>query len=511
MRWLIALVTFFITAQDINAREIERPVLLVPGMGGSILRSADGDYDGISLKTAISSLPNELTNGHLFADPADNMYRKYMLLKYRSDGRCLPVFTRQPLLPPYALDPAGAAPETLCLYNFEPGGLCGIEYPVDLHYSGTESVADLITEHYFNHSALNNYAQLVKFLKGFGYVPEQSLFGFSYDWRQSNRNAETMQRLDATLEKIYRRNNQKKVSVFSHSLGCMVVKLYIALYPENAKKYIGQWIAAGAPFQGTAGYLLSSLISGYALGDNEICGCTARALMVQIPSVLEMMPSSWYEKNIGPAIVTASWRGGHKQFTGHQQIATLLDEAYKTHTFRYDDQTVHWPFSTSAFAWSLGTREILDKADPVDDIEHYVVYGVKSKTAFSPVYKVSGQNFEASELLCLKNGCQQNRCISCTAECQPAWDFIDGDGIAPAQSASTPYARREPARLVKYEVPGVSHRELIDNNGEIYAHFQEWLGLTADDLIPAQRANHNPSKSAWNWLVDKLPGFFYAH
>lgn len=492
-RYWFSVIALIISLQA-AAREMARPVLLIPGMGGSILRSLDGKYDGLDLSAALGSTLNLMTHGLAFEDPADNSYRQYMLQKYDRNGRGLPIFTTQELLPPYALDPKTAAPGTTCLHNFEPGGLCGIEYPTDFHYSGGEGPRDLLLEHFFNHSALNNYAQLVKFLKSFGYVAGESLFGFSYDWRQSNRNSDTLRRLDDTLAKIYFQNGQKKVTVFSHSLGCMVVKLYTALYPDNARKYIGQWIAAGGPFQGTAGYLLSSFFSGYCLGDLEICGCTARALMVQIPSIFEIMPSKWYEAAHEPAAITATWKDGNRKFTGHDEIGSLVRNAYMGHTFSYQSKKVEWPMSDEAFAWSLGTRDILATATPIQEIEMYVVYGSGSSTPYSAQYPVSNAQFAPSELLCARHGCPQNRCVYSTASCQPQWQFVNGDGVAPIWSASMPYIGLQPQTVIKHEVAGVSHRELIDDQADIYQHFQQWLGLTADDKIVA------PPRTTWRFL-----------
>lgn len=450
-----------------------RPVLLVPGMGGSILRSMDGKFDGISIKTVVESLPNLYAHGLWFKDSADDDYRRYMLVKYDKDGAASPVFSREPLLPPYALDPKSAAPGTTCLHNFEPGGLCGVEYPSDLPYLGAE------VEHFFNHSTLNNYAQLVAFLKSYGYVAEQTLFGFSYDWRHSNRQLENLQRLDDTLAKIYYKNGEQKISIFSHSLGCMVVKLYTALYPDNARKYIGQWIAAGAPFQGVGGYLLSSLFSGYCLGDLVICGCTARALMVQIPTVFEIMPSAWFEFEHQALSVSADWKGGVQQFRGHEEIGNLLRKSYEGHTFSYQGKTVDWPMSDDAWRWSEETRKILAQAEAIDEIELYAIYGVGTKTPYGATYPVSGPHFSPQELLCAQHGCPENRCVYSTATCQPQWDFIDGDGVAPTISASTPYVNKQPRTLVLHPVFGVSHRELIDDQADIYAHFKLWLGLSA--------------------------------
>ncbi|KAK2986857.1 hypothetical protein RJ640_005789, partial [Escallonia rubra] len=82
-----------------------------------------------------------------------------------------------------------------------------------------------------------------------GYKEGKTLFGFGYDFRQSNRFEETLDCLAAKLESAYTASGGKKIIVISHSMGGLLVKCFMSLRSNIFEKYVKNWIAIAAPFQ----------------------------------------------------------------------------------------------------------------------------------------------------------------------------------------------------------------------------------------------------------------------
>ncbi|MBA0839911.1 hypothetical protein Goarm_005601, partial [Gossypium armourianum] len=72
---------------------------------------------------------------------------------------------------------------------------------------------------------------IVEMLK-WGFQEGKTLFGFGYDFRQSNRLQETMDRLAAKLESVYEASGGKKINVISHSMGGLLVKCFMGLHSD---------------------------------------------------------------------------------------------------------------------------------------------------------------------------------------------------------------------------------------------------------------------------------------
>jgi len=94
------------------------------------------------------------------------------------------------------------------------------------------------------------FHDLIKEMKSWGYKEGATLFGFGYDFRQSNRLGEHMDRFKLKLEIVFEASGGKKVDVVTHSMGGLLMKCFLALHPEIVEKYVNSWIAVTAPFQG---------------------------------------------------------------------------------------------------------------------------------------------------------------------------------------------------------------------------------------------------------------------
>lgn len=76
------------------------------------------------------------------------------------------------------------------------------------------------------------FHDLIKQLTDWGYQEGTTLFGFGYDFRQSNRLAEHMDKFKAKLESMHKASGGKKADIISHSMGGVFVKCFLALHHD---------------------------------------------------------------------------------------------------------------------------------------------------------------------------------------------------------------------------------------------------------------------------------------
>ncbi|GAB2258559.1 hypothetical protein Droror1_Dr00014719 [Drosera rotundifolia] len=54
----------------------------------------------------------------------------------------------------------------------------------------------------------------------------------------------------------------EKKNIITHSMGGILVKCFLSLHPDIFEKYVKNWIAIAAPFQGAPGYITSTFFNG---------------------------------------------------------------------------------------------------------------------------------------------------------------------------------------------------------------------------------------------------------
>ncbi|MCI13492.1 phospholipase A(1) LCAT3-like, partial [Trifolium medium] len=86
-------------------------------------------------------------------------------------------------------------------------------------------------------------------LVGCGYVKGTTLFGYGYDFRQSNRMDKLMDGLKLKLETAYKASGGRKVNIISHSMGGVLILCFMSLHRDVFSKYVNKWIALACPFQ----------------------------------------------------------------------------------------------------------------------------------------------------------------------------------------------------------------------------------------------------------------------
>ncbi|CAN6455794.1 unnamed protein product [Victoria cruziana] len=226
------------------------PVLLVPGIGGSVLTAVNenGGKERVWVR--------------LFA--ADHEFRtKLWSLFDPSTGKTVSLDTETKIIVPednfglYACD------------SLDPDLIIGQEAVCYFH----EMIVEMIR---------------------WGFQEGKTLFGFGYDFRQSNRFHETLNQFLDKLKSIYECSGGKKVNIVSHSMGGLLVKCFMSLHSDVFEKYVKSWIAIAAPFQGAPGYTASSLLSGMSFVNGWeqnlfISKWSMHQLLIECPSMYELM------------------------------------------------------------------------------------------------------------------------------------------------------------------------------------------------------------------------------
>ncbi len=93
---------------------------------------------------------------------------------------------------------------------------------------------------------LHTYDYLYETFELNGYNPEQKLFAFPYEWRDSN--IDNAQKLKIKIDEIKQANNWPKVDIVAHSMGGLLAREYIE--SEYYGNDVDQLITLGTPQKG---------------------------------------------------------------------------------------------------------------------------------------------------------------------------------------------------------------------------------------------------------------------
>lgn len=95
-----------------------------------------------------------------------------------------------------------------------------------------------------------------------GYMLDETLFAFTYDWRHSLAFEGLLRDFASFLRKVAHKCGRLPV-VVSHSLGSLLVMTYMRLMPDWGST-IGKLVSLSGPFNGS-GYSINSVVQGYDL------------------------------------------------------------------------------------------------------------------------------------------------------------------------------------------------------------------------------------------------------
>ncbi|XP_057797019.1 lecithin-cholesterol acyltransferase-like 4 [Salvia miltiorrhiza] len=405
------------------------PVLLVPGIAGSILNAVDSET-GRTERVWVRILG------------ADHEFRDKLWSRFNP-----------------------ATGKTECL---DPG--THIEIPQDRYglYAIDMLDPDMIIGSecvYYFHD------MIVEFIK-WGYKEGTTLFGFGYDFRQSNRLQETLDRFAAKLESVYTASGGRKINIISHSMGGLLTKCFMSLHADIFEKYVKSWIAIAAPFQGAPGYITSTFLNGASFVEGWeqnffISKWSMQQLLLECPSIYELMACLDYKWEHVPLLEI--WK---KRCDSDGNSTTVLEtyppveaipifmEALSTNTICYSGVDMFMPFNLEILKWANETRKLLSSAVLPEQIKFYNIYGTNNETPHCVCY---GSN-EAPVTDLRELPTLQARYIN-----------VDGDGTVPLESAKADGLRA----VARVGVPG-DHRGILCER-HVFRILKHWL-----------RADHDP-------------------
>lgn len=215
------------------------------------------------------------------------------------------------------------------------------------------------------------FHDMIDMLVGCGYKKGTTLFGYGYDFRQSNRIDKLMEGLKVKLETAYKASGGRKVNIISHSMGGLLVTCFMSLHNDVFLKYVSKWICIACPFQGAPGCINDSLLTGLQF--------------------VEGLESYFF---------VSRW-------TMHQLLS-------------YDGKTVALPFNFSILRWAAETRQVLNNAKLPDGVCFYNIYGASFDTPFDVCYGSKTSPIEDLSEIC---------------HSMPQYSYVDGDETVPAESA----------------------------------------------------------------------------
>ncbi|KAK9159464.1 hypothetical protein Syun_005805 [Stephania yunnanensis] len=321
----------------------------------------------------------------------------------------------------------------------------------------------------FHLSEVYHFHDMIDMLVGCGYKKGTTLFGYGYDFRQSNRIDKALDGLKVKLSTAYKASGGRKVNIISHSMGGLLVLCFLSLHHDVFSKYVNKWITIACPFQGAPGCINDALLTGlqFVHGFEShffVSRWTMHQLLIECPSIYEMLPNPTFTWKKQPQIHV--WRkqpeGEEKTLPvkvesyGPNDSFALFAEALKNNKLNYNGNTVPLPFNFSILKWAIGTRQVFENARLPDGVKFYNIYGTSHNTPFDVCY-----GSEASPIKDLPQICHT----------MPVYTYVDGDGTVPAESVKAD-GFAATARV------GVcaSHRGLLCDK-TVFKHIQQWLEI----------------------------------
>eukprot|EP00948_MAST-09A_sp_MAST-9A-sp1_P003622 g3622.t1 len=232
---------------------------------------------------------------------------------------------------------------------------------------------------------------LVESLVSAGGVRNVTVRGMPYDFRHapsSAYNGTFLNKMTTLIEDTYELNNQQRVTILSHSMGCLYGLWFLNQKDTEWKqKYIRQWIPTAGVFGG-AGSGIKQLLSGANEGIPGVAGMVVRDEQRSYESSLLLAPTPQVFGKF-PIVRTPS-----KNWTAYD-YEELFPLANFTHGYE---------------RWLLVANLTANLVHPGVDVHHLYGLGVPTPHAFQ--YSDSNKNFQ--EVPTAING--------------------DGDGTVPSES-----------------------------------------------------------------------------
>jgi pimeloyl-ACP methyl ester carboxylesterase len=139
------------------------------------------------------------------------------------------------------------------------------------------------------------YGNLVNAFTSAGYVEGQNLFTAPYDWRMDINNS--IASLTAVIAQARAASPTGKIDIIAHSMGGLLVKKYLAGIAPSAS-FLDKVVLAGVPELG-APYALKMLNYGDDLGIPIANQDEMKKIAQNMPAIYELLPSEKYTSAVG--------------------------------------------------------------------------------------------------------------------------------------------------------------------------------------------------------------------
>ncbi|KAF8408625.1 hypothetical protein HHK36_004688 [Tetracentron sinense] len=214
----------------------------------------------------------------------------------------------------------------------------------------------------------------------------------------SIRFRETMERFAAKLKSVYTASGGKKLNIISHSMGGLLVKCFMCLHSDIFEKYVKNWIAIAAPFRGAPGYITSALLNGASFVEGWeqnffISKWSMHQLLIECPSIYELMACPNFDWQTIPLLEI--WREKHVsddnsnimlESYAPQESILILKEALSSNTVNYDGVDIPLPLNLEILKWANETQKVFSCAKVPPQVKFFNIYGTHFETPHSICY-----------------------------------------------------------------------------------------------------------------------------
>jgi pimeloyl-ACP methyl ester carboxylesterase len=172
---------------------------------------------------------------------------------------------------------------------------------------------------------IHQYDRLLEMLHSFGYVKEETLFVFAYDWRLSNF---------ATARKLadFVKHNigERPFDIVAHSMGGIVARIYLTEYDSGS--HVNRLVTMGTPHRGSA-KVLRVADSGWSWWENILAGgvIQIRETLMTFSSIYQLLPSYTDCCVLGAPDLPSASRMPFSPFSPHfWESLSLLPDQFRT-------------------------------------------------------------------------------------------------------------------------------------------------------------------------------------